>query len=96
MSNKEALGPFDIALLEGRLDSLKADLSYLKDVQASKLSHETRLYGIREQKKFPCNTDESTQVILDEGERALLKSIENTTLLSEKLRDKILKALGRM
>lgn len=87
---------FDIAQIEMRVESLRADLNYLKDILASKASYESKLYGVREQKKFDFNSDPESQAALNNGEKALLKGLENATMLADKMREKILRALGKL
>lgn len=86
----------DISHIEARLESIKADFNYLKDVMISRSAYEAQLWGIQEQKKFETNKGEDEQKSLEDHENLLLKNIDNTNKLVEGLRQKILKALGKM
>lgn len=78
-----------------RVISLTEDMKFLDELYAKKLSHETRLWAIGEQKSNESFQSPEMQEALAQQEHVLLKNIENTDELLKKLRVKLLRSLGK-
>lgn len=89
------VGTLDISGIEQRVGILCAELRHLKDIMISKMDYEARLFGVREQKKFADNAGADKQAILEAGEQELIKSIANADALCLKLREKLMRGLGK-
>lgn len=87
----------DITLLRERIMSLFADLEFFDDLTKKKHSFTTNLWAVKEQMKFENNADNPDMLaLLEDRAKQLEGQIENCTLMMEKVREKMLRAIGKL
>jgi hypothetical protein len=78
-----------------RVMSLNEDLKFADELTSKKLSYETRIFAILEQKADLDFQSPEMQSALEREELMAKKNIENTDNILKKVRLKILRSLGR-
>lgn len=87
----------DISLLRERALSLQADVDFYDDLAKKKHSFMTNLWAVKEQKAFESNANNPDMLaLLEDRGKQLEGQIENCTRMMEKVREKMLRAIGKL
>lgn len=86
----------DFEQIRTRVLALTADIKYADEILAQKAQYETSLWSIQEQKKMDCFKDTEFQEALMQQEKLILKNIENSNTMLQKVREKLLRGLGKL
>lgn len=87
---------FDFEQIRLRVVKLNEDVAFADELIAKISGYETRLFALLEQKKFPDFQTEELQKAVEEQEKVMKKNIEHTVGVLGKVREKILRSLGKM
>lgn len=84
----------DITQIKIRVYGMLEDLNYFEQVQRTKCEYETSLWAVREQQGM--TSDQELLGALKEREQKLISLTQQATAMQEKVREKLLRALGKM
>ena len=78
-----------------RIMSLNEDLKFAEELMSKKLSYETRLWALGEQKTSESFQNQDLQEALSQQEQLVKQNITNTEDVLKKIYIKLLRSLGR-
>lgn len=84
----------DVSQIKIRVYGMVEDLNYFEQVQRTKCEYETNLWAVREQQGM--TSDPETLQMLKEREHKLTQMIQQAEVMQGKVREKLLRALGKL